>query len=403
MAQATRLAQIWRMARSWRFLAMVAVVAAILAAALWPESIEVDVTQATRGPLQVTIDEEGETRVRERYVVSAPVAGRLQRIELEPGDPVSKGRTVLARLAPAPPTLIDARTQAELSASVEAARAALGQARAERERAATALTRAASALKRQRELADAGLISRDELEIADTTLRAAEESSKAAGFTVARAEYELTSARARLEQQGGPGGRVSEVVSPIDGVVLKRLRESETIVQVGEPLVEVGNPRQLEVVADLLSTDAVRVSPGRPVLLEQWGGDHTLRGSVRRVEPSGFMKVSALGVEEQRVNVIIDFVDQAAAAKVIGDAYRVEVRIVIWQDDNVLRVPVGALFRRGDDWAVFRLEGDRARIRVVTVAHRNSEAAEITGLEEGDQVVMHPPDTLEDDSRVIAR
>jgi HlyD family secretion protein len=183
--------------------------------------------------------------------------------------------------------------------------------------------------------------------------------------------------------------------------VLKRLRESESIVQLGEPLIEIGDPDRLEVVADLLSTDAVRVRPGLPVLLEQWGGG-VLEGLVRRVEPSGFMKVSALGVEEQRVNVIIDFADAGAAAG-LGDGYRVEVRIVVWRGDSVLKLPLGALFRYGDGWAVFAVDGERARRRPVTVGHRNSIEAEVEGLAEGQRVVLHPPDTLEDGARIVER
>jgi HlyD family secretion protein len=391
-----------RLLRSWRLLAVCLVIAAILAAALWPESVEVDITRVERGPLQVTIDEEGETRVRERFVVSAPVAGRLQRIELEPGDPVIRGRTVLARLAPAPPTLLDERTRAELTAAMDAARATLGGSRAERARAAATHARAQSSLRRQQELADAGLISRDELETAQTALRAAEEALKAAEFSVARAESDLQTVRARL-QQPEAGGRVREILSPIDGVVLKRLRESESVVQVGEPLLEVGNASQLEVVADLLSTDAVRVEPGAKVLFEQWGGRHPLTGRVQRIEPSGFMKVSALGVEEQRVNVIIDFADPATAAKALGDSYRVEVRIVIWEADNTLKVPVGSLFRRGEDWAVYAVADGRARLKTVAVGQRNSSEAEISGLAEGEVVVLHPPDTLQDGARVTER
>jgi HlyD family secretion protein len=273
--------------------------------------------------------------------------------------------------------------------------------RAERDRAAAAHARAQSVLARERRLSAEGAISRDEADVADTTMRTAAETLKAAEFAVARAEYELASARARLRQQGSPG-RVSEVAAPVDGVVLKRMRESEAIVQLGEPLVEIGNPDRLEVVADLLSTDAVRVTPGQRVLLEQWGGGATLQGLVRRVDPSGFTKVSALGVEEQRVNVVIDFADPASAAR-LGDAYRVEVRIVVWRAEDVLTVPVGALFRHGDGWAVFKIDGDRVRLHAVTAGHRNSLDAEVRGLAEGQRVVLHPPDTLEDGDRVVGR
>jgi HlyD family secretion protein len=388
---------------NWRILAMLAAVLAILAVALWPDSVEVDIARAVRGPLQVTIDEEGETRVRERFAVSAPVAGRLRRIELEPGDPVERGGTVLASLTPVQPTLLDARAQAELTAAVEAARAAVGQTQADRQRAVAELDRARSLLRRQEALAEAGAISRDELEATQTALTTAEEARRAAEFGVNRAEYDLQIARARL-QQPAAGGRAIEIVSPIDGIVLRRIRESEAVVQAGEPLIEVGDPGQLEVVADLLSTDAVRVPPNARVLIEQWGGGHALEGRVRRVEPSGFTKISALGVEEQRVNVIVDFADPATAANSLGDAYRVEVRIVAWEEPDVLKVPVGGLFRRGDAWAVFRIDAGRARTQPVEIGQRNSTEAQVTGgLDAGQPIVLHPPDTLRDGVRVIER
>jgi HlyD family secretion protein len=383
----------WRWLTNWRILATAVVVLTILGVALWPATVEVDVTQARRGPLQVTIDEEGQTRVRERFQVSAPVAGRLQRIELEPGDPVTRGRTVLARINPAQPTLLDARMQAELTAAVESARAAEGQARAERARAAAALARAQSSLRRQQELADSGTISRDDLEVAQTALMTTEEALKAADFNVRRAEYDLQVARSRL-QQPSAAGRPIEIVSPIDGVVLKRMRESEAVVPAGEPLIEVGNFDRLEVIADLLSTDAVRVPPKARVLVEQWGGGRTLEGRVRLVEPSGFTKVSALGVEEQRVNVVIDFVDPGDAARALGDSYRVD----------VLKVPVGSLFRRGEEWAVFVIDGGRARTELVELGQRNASEAQVTnGVEAGRPIVLHPPDTLRDGVRVTVR
>jgi HlyD family secretion protein len=352
--------------------------------------------------VQVTIDEEGETRVRDRFVVSAPVMGRVERIELEPGDPVVRGKTVVARLTPAAAPLIDPRTQGELSAAVEAARAVVGQARAERDRAAAALARAQSTARRLETLLKSGAISGDELEAAQTTFKTAEEALRAAEFSVARAEHELELARARL-RPSQPGGRTVDVVAPVDGVVLKRLRESASVVPIGEPLLELGDPANLEIVSDLLSTDAVRVSRGDTVLIEQWGGSHALEGRVRRVEPSGFMKVSALGVEEQRVNVIIDFTDENESAS-LGDGYRVEVRIVVWRDDSVLKVPVGSLFRRGDDWAAFVVENGRARLQVVQLGQRNDrEGQVINGLSEGQTVVLHPPDTLTDGRRVRRR
>lgn len=383
-------------------MAAVGIVVVILAVALWPSAIEVEVASVERGPLQVTIDEEGETRVRERFVVSAPVMGRVERIELEPGDPVLRGKTIVARVTPAAAPLIDPRAQAELTAAVEAARAAVGQAKAERERAAASVKRAQSTTRRLEALLKAAVISGDELEAAQTTLKGAEESERSAEFAVARAEHGLQLAQARLRPSSA-GGRMVDVVAPVDGVVLKRLRESASVVPVGEPLVEIGNPRSLEIVSDLLSTDAVRVSPGDDVLIEQWGGSNPLRGRVRRVEPSGFMKVSALGVEEQRVNVIVDIVDESAAAK-LGDGYRVEVRIVTWRDEAVLKVPVGSLFRRGEEWAVFRVDSGRARLQPVEIGQRsNRDGQVLKGLSEGQTVVQYPPDTLTEGARVVRR
>jgi HlyD family secretion protein len=392
-----------RVLRNPRVIAAVVIVAAILAFALWPSVIEVDVARVTRGAMQVTIDEEGETRVRERFVVSAPVAGRLRRIELEPGDPVERGKTIVARLDPAAPPLIDPRTQAELRAASEAARAAIGQARAERERAAAALARARSSVTRQQALVEAGAVSRDELESTQATLRISEEQFRATEFAVARAERELQLAQARLIPSSA-GGRTVDVVAPVNGVVLKRLRESESVVPVGDPLLEIGDPASIEIVADLLSTDAVRVPQGAAVLVEQWGGTTPLQGRVRRVEPSGFMKVSALGVEEQRVNVIVDFADVATAAEHLGDGYRVEVRVVTWRDDATLKVPIGSVFRRGEGWAVFVVDGEHARLQTVQLGQRNDvEAQVVGGLAEGQTAVLHPPDTLVDGARVKIR
>jgi HlyD family secretion protein len=391
-----------RLLKNKKLIASVLVVAAIVAVALWPKSMEVSVTHSERGPMQVTVDEDGETRVRDRFLVTAPVAGRVQRIEIEPGDLVVRGKTVLTRITPAESPLLDPRTRSELQAGVEAATAAVGQARAERQRASTAVERARSTLRRQQELMKAGAIAADALEAAETALASAEDGLRAAEFTERRTEYELQVARARLSAPNA-AGRSVEVLAPIDGTVLKRLRESEGVVPVGEPLVEIGEPARKEIVADLLSTDAVRVSAGAEVLVEQWGGGHPLHGRVRRVEPSGFMKVSALGVEEQRVNVIVDFADPSDAVR-LGDGYRVEVRIVLWKDDNVIKVPVGALFRQGEGWAVFVVEEGRVRRQTVQLGQRNENVGQITGgLEAGATIVLHPPDTLMDGARVTVK
>lgn len=384
-----------------RLLAGALVVGTLAAVAMWPEAMAVDTAPVGRGPLQVTIDEDGETRVRDRFVVTAPVSGRLHRIELEPGDHVARGATV-ATLAPADAPLIDPRSRAELEAAAGAAQQAVGQARAQRSSATAVRDRAAAAEHRLAGLVDAGAVSREDYESAQTALETARRSVDAAEFAVTRAEREWQMARARL-QTPADRGRLVNVVAPASGVVLKRLRESETVVNAGEPLVEIGDPSNLEVVADFLSTDAVRVRDGAPVLIERWGGDYPLRGRVRRVEPAGFLKISALGVEEQRVNVIIDFAADAAACN-LGDAYRVEARIIVSEQDDVLVIPVGSLFRRGDQWAVFVADEGVARLTVIEIGERNHTMARVvSGLAEGQRVVLHPPDTLADGGRVRMR
>jgi HlyD family secretion protein len=389
-----------------KVLAVTGFVAFLLVVALWPSSVPVDLATAERGPMLVSVDEEGQTRVHDRFVVSAPVAGEVLRMGLEPGDPVRRGETVLATFQSATPSPLDARSRAEGVAGVAAARAALGAAEAEQKRAAAAVSLARSELERNRELAEQRIVSRQDLEAKETEARAAEEARRAAEFGVASATHQVEMAKARLLQvTGGAGsGRPIEIRSPIDGVVFKRLRESQAVVPAGEPLLELGDPCRMEIVSDLLSTDAVKVKPGAPVLIDQWGGERTLRGRVRLVEPSGFMKISALGVEEQRVNVIVDFEDPAQAWEALGDGYRVEVRVVIWQADDVLKVPASSLFRSGDKWAVFAVDSGRARLRTVELGRRNGLFGQVlSGLEAGQAVVVHPSDSLTDGARVARR
>ena len=388
-----------------KLLAVVGFVAFLLLVALWPQSVAVDLAAVERGALLITVDEEGETRVRDRFLVSAPVAGQVLRIALEPGDRVDKGETLLATFLPAAPNPLDARSRAEAEAAVAAARAAVGGARAEEKRAEAALTLARSELERHQQLFEQRIVSQRAKDAAETEAQGTAEALHAAEFAMASAEHQLEMAQARLLQaSGGSGGRPIEIRSPIDGVVFKRYRWSEAVVPAGEPLLELGDPRRLEIVSDLLSTDAVKVHPGDTVLIEQWGGDETLQGRVRLVEPSGFMKISALGVEEQRVNVIVDFEDPAKAWEKLGDGYRVEVRVVIWESEDVVKVPTSSLFRKDRDWAVFAVDSGRARLVPIEVGQRNGlEAQVLSGLEAGQQVVVHPSDTLEDGARVQPR
>jgi len=395
----------WRLLTNRRVLMGTALVVMLLAIALWPQAVTVDVGAVTRGRLVVTVDEEGETRLHHRFSVSAPVAGRVLRIELDPGDVVEKNKTVVARMRSDAPALLDARTRAEAEAVFAAAQSVVGRARAEEQRARAALELAASELKRERALVESGLTTRQSLEAKETAVVTAEEGLRAAEFAAAAAGAQLDQARARLRPSTlEAGGRILPVLAPVDGVVLRRFRESESVVPAGEPLVEIGDPSHLEIVSDLLSTDAVKVKPGMRVSVEDWGGDEPLGARVERVEPYGFTKVSALGVEEQRVNVIIDLDDDRAAWKAMGDGYRVEVRIATWAAENVVKVPTSALFREGPLWAVYVMEGGRARRATVDLGQRtNTEAEVLSGLQEGQQVVLHPPDTLTDGARVTLR
>lgn len=392
-----------RLLRNPRILLAVAVVGGLVGVALWPKATPVETALVSRGPLMVTVDEEGETRVRHRFVVSAPLSGRILRIELEPGDRVTRG-DVVARLRPEASPLLDARTSAEGAAAVETARAAVGRARAEEQRAQTVLGQARRELARARELGEGGLATKQQLDTREAEVRSAEESVQAASFALGAAEAELRRAQARLTPTTvDTGGRVITVVAPADGVVLKRLRESETVVPGGEPLLEIGDPQALEIVSDLLSTDAVKVKAGARVLVEQWGGDRALDAVVRRVEPAGFTKVSALGVEEQRVNVVLDFMNPAEAFAALGDAYRVEVRIVIWESNDVLKMPTSALFRQGDAWAAYVVRDGRAAARTLKLGQRTGQEAQVLeGLDVGERVIAHPGDTLTDGARVTA-
>jgi HlyD family secretion protein len=388
--------------------AMAVIVLGGLVVALLPQPVPVDLAAARRGPLRVTLDHEGRTRVRQRYVVSAPVPGRLLRIQLEPGDRVLGGKTVLATFLPAASSLLDARSRAQAEARLRTAEAVLRQVQAERDRARAESELASSERDRTHKLRAEGLATDQSRQAADAEAAARAEALAAAESAVQAAGGEVDAARAALLEPGARRGRADapglSLRSPIDGVVLRRLRESEADVPQGEPLLEVADLSTLEVMADFLSADAVRIAPGMPALIEQWGGGAPLNARVRRVEPSGFLKVSALGVEEQRVWVILEFADPRAAWKALGDGYRVEARVVIWDAADALTVPVSSLFRRGQGWAVFVVQDGRAALRAVEIGHRNGTAAEITrGLQPGERVVTHPPDRLTDGAQVVQR
>jgi HlyD family secretion protein len=390
--------------RNRRLLFSAAAIGGIVTVALWPTPVAVELATVSRGPLVVTVDEEGRTRVRDRFIVTAPVSGRVLRIELEPGDPVTRG-SIVARLQPAAPALLDARTRAEAIAAVKSAEATLGFATAEEQRAQAALAQAQRELTRSRQLATAGAIAAQQLDALVTDVSVAAEAVRATEFAVRAAAADLERTRARgTESLRVTGSGAVAVVAPVDGVVLQRLRESETIVPAGEPLIEIADPRQLEVVTDLLSADAAVVRPGSRATIEQWGGE-ALNARVRRIEPAGFTKVSALGVEEQRVNVILDLPDvDDEAGVLLGDAFRVETRIVLWEASNVLKVPTNALFRSDGRWAVYLADNGRARLAIIQLGHQTPQEAEvISGVAAGALVIVHPGDLVRDGARIADR
>lgn len=380
-------------------------VALLVAAALWlalrPAPEPVSLAVAERGYLAVTVEEEGRTRVRERYEVSAPVDGWAPRITLEAGDRVRTGE-VLVGLEPAPAAALDPRARAEAQAAVERARAALEAEQARLEAARATAEFASSEYERLQGLRVNDRISRSELERAAAEARRAAAELESAGYAVDVARQELMAARARLEY----AGRVDTpdripVTSPVDGRVLAVAHESQGVVRAGELLLVVGNPESLEVVIEVLSADAVRIQPGIGVRFHRWGGGHSLEGRVRRVEPSGFTEISALGVEEQRVRVIADITAPFAQWRGLGDAYRVEAEFILWEAFDVLHVPESAVFRHGDGDAVFVAVDGVARLRRVETGHLGGLDVEITaGLEAGESVILQPGDAIEDGARI---
>jgi HlyD family secretion protein len=389
-------------------LAFVAVVVAALIYALLPKPVAADLASVDRGAIEVTIDEEGVARIRDVYNVSATVGGYLNRFPLEVGDAVERGYTVVAEIRPSAPSFLDERTRRELEAAVGAASAGVRLAEAELARAQADLRMREADLERSARLAQSGTISAramDEAETANDSARAAVAQAEAA---LELRRNELTSAEARLIQPGGEdpqGGACCMLIrAPVSGVVLKVHAESAQVVPAGALIAEIGDPSDMEVAVDLLSTDAVRVALGAAAYIEGWGGGKTLSARVRRVEPSAFTKVSALGIEEQRVNVLLDLLDPRTAWEALGHEFRVMVRISVWRGDDVVRVPLSALYRRGDGWTVFRVLDGRAVETAVRIDHRDTAFAEVLeGLKPGDTVVLHPSDQVEEGVKVEAR
>ncbi len=395
--------------------AAVAVVAVFLLYAFWPRPLAVDIDQAARAPMIVTIDEEAKTRVRDAYIVSAPVSGRLLRVEVEPGDEVVENETVIARLTPTTPSVLDVRTEEQARAAVEAANAALTLARADVRRADADADYARAELERTRKLRETNTVSEAALDRAERAARSAEAALDTARAAVSMRQADLDNARAMLmtpEEADAKAAGINPhpqtslpLRAPISGRILRVMQESETVLAAGTPILEIGDPLgDLEIVAELLSTDAVKVSPGDRVIIDKWGGADPLEGRVEKIEPWGFTKYSALGVEEQRVNAVIQFAGAEDARQRLGHGFRVEVRIVIWEDAAALTIPSSAVFRSGDEWSVFAVENGRARLRAIETGRNNGVAVNIqSGLEEGDQIILYPGNRVTDGARVKQR
>ena len=384
--------------RSIALVVLALAVIALLAMAFRPRPVPVDVARATRGPLTVTVEEEGKTRVIDRYVVSAPVSGFARRVELDVGDEVKKGDPLLS-LEPLRSDVLDPRSRAEAEARVEAARAALLGARQNATAARADSEYADTELRRKEQLREDRTVSEEEVDRARAQSRSAAAKLRSAEFAVDVGRHELEAAQTALEYSAaGPLGEPPEMVSvtaPVSGRVLAISRESEGVVSAGQALIEIGDPRALEVEVDVLSVDAVKVTPGTPVKFLRWGGEAPLEGVVRVVEPTGFTKISALGVEEQRVLVISDITSDREEWQRLGDGYRVEASFILWHGEDILQVPSSAVYRQGGGWAVYAIDGDRARVQAVTPGRRTGLEVEIReGLTAGDEVIVHPSDDV---------
>lgn len=390
--------------RRWTLLALLAFVV-VIGWAFYPKATEVDIAEIRNGRFERSIEEDGKTRLRDRFVVSAPVAGRLARLTLREGDEVSAAQ-VVATLWPAAPALLDERRLQEQREQVAAAEASVQRAQAGKARAEVALAQADVDLKRNESLALRGFISTAQMENARLAAQLRRRELDSATQDEIAAAHQLAQLRVALRQAGGKeplANRPWPVTSPVAGKVLKVRQQSEAVLAAGTPLVEIGDPSRMEVIVDLLTEDAAQVQAGALATLANWGGPAELQARVRRVEPSAFTKVSALGVEEQRVNVLLDIVTPPGQWKTLGDHFKVDVRIPVQSADNATLVPVGCLFPRGSRSALFVLDGGRARLKEVELVARNGRDAWIrTDLKPGTTVIAYPPATLADGDRVKA-
>ncbi|OYW24610.1 MAG: hypothetical protein B7Z55_01690 [Planctomycetales bacterium 12-60-4] len=368
-----------------------------------------DVAPVARGPIEVTVDDDGKTRIRERYTISAPLAGQLLRISLDPGDPIVAGETILAMIEPMDPSLLDPRARQEAQARVRAATAAHEQALAQATRSRAAHELSTDRLRRVQELRSLGTSTPEDLQVALHQDRMAEADVRSAEMNAQVADFERELAEAALVRTQASGSASQEeqrlpITSPITGKVLRVFRESAGVVSPGEALLELGDPTDLEIEVDVLSSDAVKIVPGQRVWIEHWGGDHVLSGRVRLIEPSAFLKISALGVEEQRVNVILDFVDPWEQRQTLADGFRIEARVVVWSSDDALLVPASAVFRTSAGSAVFRVTEGVIERCLVRLGPSNGLVTVVEeGLHEGESVVVHPSDRVIDGVRAEIR
>lgn len=367
---------------------------------LTPSPVSVDISRISKGELLVTIDDEGKTQLKDVYTVSAPVAGRVRRIDIEAGDPVIANSTVLALFQPNDPAMLDLRSRSEAEASLKAAKAAVELAEAEQSRAQAQLEFSQTELNRGIPLAKKGTISKATLDQRELTLKTsrAQLSQANANLNKIRADLEFANARLITVNQSGDRKLDQELIpvkSPISGIIIRVIQESEGVVSAGTPLLELGDPKKMEIITDLLSSDAVKIKKNSKVIIEDWGGKDSLLGSVRLIEPFGFTKFSALGIEEQRVNVLIDFVSNQSKWIGLGHGYRVDTKIIIYENFEALKVPISALFRMGDDWAVFINDRNKAKLKKIIIGNKNSlEAEVISGLIEGEEVILHPSNSI---------
>jgi HlyD family secretion protein len=382
-------------------------IVALVAMGLMPKPIEVELGKVVRGPLTVHVVEEGKTRIRNRYVVSAPIAGQMRRVKLKAGDEVIAGKTVITTIEPVLASLLDPRTRVQAEARIKTTEAARAQAAQSLDMAKTAEKFAITNWERVQKLKTSGSISETDRDNAERDYEMKQREVRAGEFALKVAEFELEQAKAALLQLSVPDSEKTmeyPVLASVSGRVLKVMQESAMVVTPGTAILEVGDPADIEIEAEILSRDAVAIKKGAKVLVEQWGDDEPLEATVRLVEPAAFTKVSALGVEEQRVYVLSDLKNPPDKAKSLGDRYRVEVRVAVWHKDDILLVPAGALFREGVDWKTFVFENGKARKVSLEAGRSDGRMTEVTkGLELGTQVLLHPPDTVKDGVMVTER